>query len=136
MTEEQSDQQGGGSDRDGTASKWTIKNVPWEARNAAIAAARRDGMDLGPWLGRAILTAIRSDREADRAPAVLPPVGPAAPPRPDLGELERMMAIAERIHAMSGKPLPQDIRGKAHRLLRVGLRALEGPTAAPGGSDR
>lgn len=110
---------------------WTIKGIPPEARNAAIAAAEREDQTIGEWISRAIRQTIQADRQVDRAPVPLeqPQVRPSDP-AVDLTSLERMMAIAERVHAMSGKPLPQDIRGKTHKLLRVGLRAMDGQTDA------
>lgn len=126
------------SDGSDLTKPWTIKGIGWEARNAAIAAADREDMTIGAWLERAIRQTVQSDRKADRAPTVIEPVRPAAPAGPtvDLGELDRMMSIAERIHAMTGKPLPADLRSKAHKLLRVGLVSMAGPTEKPRKSDR
>jgi hypothetical protein len=119
---------------------WTIKNVAPEERNAAIAAAKRDKMDLGPWISLAIRQKIQADRQVDRAPVPIEiPENSSVRPTAseiDLTALERMMAIAEKVAAMSGKPLPQDIRGKTHKLLRVGLRTLDGPTKERPKSDQ
>ena len=53
---------------------WTIRGVPPEERNAAIAAADRSDINIGDWLRRAIRTQIQQDNQASRAPVV---VGPA-----------------------------------------------------------
>lgn len=120
------------SDRSDLTKPWTIKNISWEARNAAIAASDREGLTIGAWLERAILNTIKSDRQSDRAPVVIEP-----PPRPqvDLTSLERLVAMAEKVATASGRPLPRDIRSKAHRLLKVGLAALESPTPGVPKSD-
>lgn len=115
---------------------WTVKNIPPEERNAAIAAAKREGMELGPWMARAIRTAIQTDRQADRAPVPLeqPRVRPSDP-QVDLGSLERMVALAEKVQAMTGKPPGRSIEAPIKRLLRVGLKAMESPTERGDGSD-
>lgn len=115
---------------------WTIKNVAPEERNAAIGAAKRDRMDLGPWLSQAIRQKIQADRQVDRRPVPLeiPTVRPSDP-QLDLTALERMVVLAEKVAAASGKPMPRDLRGATHKLLRVGLKALASPTGEGVGSD-
>lgn len=115
---------------------WTIKNIAPEERNASIAAAKRDKMDLGPWISLAIRQKIQADRQADRRPVpVDAPTGRPSTPPVDLTSLERMVALAEKVAAASGKPMPRDLRGATHRLLRVGLKALASPTGEGVGSD-
>ena len=41
---------------------WSVRGVTAEARNAAIAAAHREGQTLGEWLDRAIRQSIKAER--------------------------------------------------------------------------
>ncbi len=43
---------------------WSIRGVEPEARNAALAAAKRDGLPIGEWLGRAIRSHIQGERRS------------------------------------------------------------------------
>lgn len=108
---------------------WTIKGIPPEIRNAAIAAADREDKTIGEWIGRAILQTIKADRQADRAPVPVeqPRVGPSDAGL-DLDRIERLAAVAERMAAAAQKPVPPGIRAQVNKLVKVGLRALEGPT--------
>ncbi len=47
---------------------WTIKGIPPEARNTAIAAAEREGQTVGEWMTRATRAQGQADRQANRAP--------------------------------------------------------------------
>ena len=42
---------------------WTIKGIAPEERNAAIAAADRQDMNIGEWLSRAIRAQVQSDHQ-------------------------------------------------------------------------
>ena len=55
---------GGGFDK-----PWTVRGVPPEARNAAIAAAKRAEVNIGAWLTRAVRVAVKAEREESRAVA-------------------------------------------------------------------
>src|SRR5690349_16323779 len=100
-------------DREETADKvkpWTVKGIAPEERNAAIAAADREGMTIGEWLTRAIRSQIQSDRQADRVPAVVEEaVRPSSDRQADLADLERMVALAEKIAQANQTPIPQSI---------------------------
>lgn len=52
------------------AAPWGIRGVPVEARNAAIAAARREGMTLGEWLDRAIRHEVKAGRGQEVGPTL------------------------------------------------------------------
>jgi hypothetical protein len=114
---------------DGTEDKvlpWTVKGIVPEARNAAIAAAKRERQPLGEWISRAIRTQIQSDRQQDRAPV------PVAAERPeiDLGEVERMVAMAAQL-AGAGAPPPKSLSRVAYSLMRERLAAMKGPGQGP-----
>ena len=104
---------------------WTIKGIPPEARNAAIAAADRDKATLGEWITRAIRSQIQSDRAQPTALAV---VGPTAPPKADLAEVERVVAMTASL-AAAGAPPPKAVSRAAYGLLREALADMRGPTA-------
>jgi hypothetical protein len=50
---------------------WTIKGIAPEERNAAIAAAEREGLTIGEWLTRAIRTQIQADHQANRMSSIV-----------------------------------------------------------------
>ena len=112
---------------------WTIKGIPPEERNAAIAAAQRDDQTLGEWMARAIRSHIQSDRQQDRAPAL---VGPEIQPRADLAEIERTIAAVHQLAAAAGEPPPKTVTRSAYALLRMQLAGLRGPGARPPRSVR
>src|SRR5690242_11320915 len=77
---------------------WTVKGIAPEERNAAIAAAEREGMTIGEWLTRAIRSQIQADRQSDRVPAVVAEEGrPSSDGQADLTDVERMVALAEKV---------------------------------------
>ena len=51
---------------------WSVRGVTAEARNAAIAAAHREGQTLGEWLDRAIRQSIKAERAGELAPTLKP----------------------------------------------------------------
>jgi DNA topoisomerase VI subunit B len=61
-----------GSTNQKRAAPWAIRNVSLEARNAAIAASRREGLTLGEWLDRAVRQQVKAERKQAQA------VGPTA----------------------------------------------------------
>src|SRR5689334_19461829 len=70
--------------------------LPPEERNAAIAAAEREGLTIGEWLTRAIRTQVQTDHRSDRLPVALdPPALSASDPQSDLADLERVVALAK-----------------------------------------
>lgn len=112
---------------------WTVKGVTPEIRNAAIAAAGREKMAIGAWLGRAILGQVRADRSQDRAPVA---VGPTVRPETDLADIERLIAATAELAQASGEPPPKGITRAAYGLLRDKLARIKGPTGRPGSRTR
>ena len=126
---------------DAATKPWTIKAIPWEARNAAISAAEREGQTIGEWLTRAIRVQVQSDRQRDRAPAV---IIPETDPKSDLGDIERMIALAAQLATATGAPPPKGVSRVAYGLLRERLEQIKGqglirrrssPTETPSESD-
>lgn len=134
-TDQQSD------DESDQVKPWTVKGIPPEERNAAMAAAKRDGLHIGPWLVLAIRQKIQSDRQKDRAPV---PVTPQSVVRSDLSDVERMIAAAEKLAGVAGGTVPKSVSRPAFAILRDRLRAVqregraavvESPTGEVVGSD-
>lgn len=99
---------------------WTIKGIPPEERNAAISAADREGQTIGEWMRRAIRALVQSDRQKDRTPA---PVGLTSAPQSDLSEVERLIAMAQQLAAVSGGTAPASVSRAGFGLLRDRLAA-------------
>lgn len=111
---------------------WTIKGIAPEERNAAIAAAKRAKLPLGPWLSRAIRAHIKAERDTRGVPA------PVAQPDPrrDLADVERLLAAAEKLANISGEPPPKGVQRLGYGLIRDGLRAVQRSARDGGRSDR
>jgi hypothetical protein len=120
-SDQQADAEADQSDR---VKPWTIKGIPPEARNAAIAAAGREKQPIGEWLARAIRAQVQSDRQADRAPVPIQPSDPAT----GLDTIERMIAMARSLAEASGAPPPKQVQRLAYGLLRDRLQGMRGPT--------
>src|SRR4051794_17082858 len=104
---------------------WTVKGIPPEERNAAIAAAEREGLTIGEWLTRAIRTQVQADHRSDRLPVTLdPPLPPKVDRQSDLSDLERMITLAEKIASANGQPIPAGITRATYALMREHLRAI------------
>lgn len=105
---------------------WTIKGIPAEERNAAIAAAKRGKMSIGDWLSRAIRVAVQADRQDQRAPAVVADqsdrTGERSDPA-DLAEVERLVDMVGKLAIATGEPPPEGVSKTAYRLLRRRLTA-------------
>ncbi len=93
---------------------WTVKGIAPEDRNAAIAAAKRNNMQIGEWLARAIRAQVQADHQASRAPV---PVDPAAG-QSDLGDIERLVVMVGQIAAATGEPPPKAVSRAAYRVVR------------------
>jgi hypothetical protein len=108
-----------------------------EERNAAVAAAKRNGVSVGEWLALAIRTRVQFEREA-RAPTLIPPVEPAS-----LSEAEQMARLMTELHASLGPPPVKAARETWKRVLcrfdgltpLVVPRLRGGRTAEPDGDQ-
>src|SRR4051794_4238948 len=72
---------------------WTIKGIPPEERNAAIAAADREGLTIGEWLTRAIRTQVQADHRSDRLPVALDPPLPSKVDRQAMPSMRALSLI-------------------------------------------
>jgi len=106
---------------------WNVAGIPPEAREAARAAARRDGLSVGEWLTRRILRSF-SDLGDDPVPFGAPAPGYGASPLDSWGlpqssaarrESEEMLARVSRSEAESTESwrrIDEHLRGMARRL--------------------
>ena len=105
---------------------WTVKGIPPEERNAAIAAAEREGLTIGEWLTRAIRTQVQADHRSDRLPVALDtPVSSASDRQSDLADLERVVELAKTLASANGEPIPSTITRATYSLMREHLKALK-----------
>src|SRR3954451_14404708 len=89
---------------------WPIKGSPPEERNAAIAAADREGLTIGERLTRAIRTQVQADHRSDRVPVVTEiPASGKSDRQSDLADLERVVALAKTLASATGQPIPETI---------------------------
>jgi hypothetical protein len=111
---------------------WTVKGIPPEERNAAIAAAEREGLTIGEWLTRAIRTQVQTDHRSDRLPVALePPASLPSDRQSDLADLERVVELAKTLASANGEPIPPTITRATYSLMREHLKALKaGRTSA------
>lgn len=104
---------------------WTVKKVPIDVRNAAVAAAGREHQNVGEWVSRAILEKIQADQGRPRVPAVVeqpaPTVAPAAAPQPTFSLADISHAAAslrdvkdDRLYSSLAALLRSEVR--AHRV--------------------
>ncbi|KXV02385.1 hypothetical protein [Acetobacter cerevisiae] len=98
---------------------WSIRGVHPEVRNAALAAAKREGVTIGEWLDRAIRSQVKSVRKqgenvSDNA------VRQAA----DLSDAERLVSMISRL-SEAGAPVPKSVASKAYNVIRDGLKDVQ-----------
>ena len=98
---------------------WSIRGVHPEVRNAALSAARREGLTIGDWLDRAIRSHIKSGRkQGENLPDT--PVIQAT----DLSDAERLVSMIAQLSA-AGAPIPKSVAAKAYALIRDGLKEAQ-----------
>ncbi len=115
---------------------WTIRGVPPDVRDAAVAAAKRRGLDIGELVSRALLSDIQSERQDVFAPGEDSrkplrgfgdtPAEQAQPlmvPPPALPALD-LAGLAQLLHALG--EIPDGLRRDAERTLRAVLRQARG----------
>lgn len=95
---------------------WSIRGVHPEVRNAALSAARREGLTIGDWLDRAIRSHIKSGRKQEEILSDTP-VRQAT----DLSDAERLVSMIAQLSA-AGAPIPKSVATKAYALIRDGLK--------------
>lgn len=99
---------------------WSIRGVHPEVRNAALAAAKREGVTIGEWLDRAI----RSHVKTGRKPEENTPDN-AVRQLADLSDAERLVSMISRL-AEAGAPVPKLVARKAYNVIRDRLKDVQG----------
>src|SRR5271170_5322775 len=104
---------------------WNLAGIPPEAREAARAAARRDGLSVGEWLTRRILRSfVENDAEAGRETWRHSPAGgyrvvQEEPPSTTAKDSADMLARVSRSESEAqgaGKRMEDQLHGLARRL--------------------
>lgn len=98
---------------------WSIRGVHPEVRNAALAAAKRDGMTIGEWLDRAIRSHIKNVRNPRESPSdnIVQQVT-------DLSDAERLISMITQL-SEAGAPIPKSVASKAYSIIREGLKGVQ-----------
>jgi len=98
---------------------WSIRGVHPEVRNAALSAAKREGVTIGEWLDRAIRSHVKNGRKhgenvSDNA------VRQVA----DLSDAERLVSMISQL-SEAGAPVPKSVASKAYNVIRDGLKTVQ-----------
>lgn len=98
---------------------WSIRGVHPEVRNAALSAAKRDGMTIGEWLDRAIrshIKDVRNPRE-NLSDNIIQQVT-------DLSDAERLVGMITKL-SEAGAPVPKSVSSKAYAIIRDSLKGVQ-----------
>lgn len=102
------------------AAPWAIRSVSLEARNAAMAASRREGLTLGEWLDRAIRQQVKAERSQSQAtgPTIEETLAKLAESmaQQNAAMLARLEAVEQR-KAEAGRPERGNLFVRLHGLL-------------------
>mgnify|MGYP000865259703 CR=1 FL=1 len=102
---------------------WSIRGVPPETRNAAVAAANREEMAVGAWLDRAIRSQVQADRKRQTAPVSVSDTLRLTR-QTDLEEVQKVISMISEL-ANAGSPPPKAIARQAYALLRGSLSDMK-----------
>lgn len=116
-----------------TVKPWTVKGLPPEERNAAIAAAKRDGVTIGDWLARAIRHYVQ---HGNKPPAATGPEVPEITPEQARAEVRELVGLISELSQAGAAP-PKSVAAQAYGLIRqrlknvkeVSIKALPQPEA-------
>lgn len=106
---------------------FAVKHMLGSHKRALLAAAKRQKMTVGEWLGRAIDREIAAEHESRESPRESPvyDVFPLSPrvaaidpqPPPSVEDLARIVELAVRVAALRGRPVSRRIVGRVNALL-------------------
>lgn len=99
---------------------WSIRGVHPEVRNAALAAAKREGVTIGEWLDRAIRSHVKIGRKLGENTS-----DNAVRQMADLSDAERLVSMISRL-VEAGAPVPKSVASKAYNVIRDGLKDVQG----------
>src|SRR5262252_3273652 len=102
---------------------WNVAGIPIEAREAARAAARREGLSVGEWMTRRILRSFSETAEAgpmrEAWSSNVSNFTAASEVRPSRRDTEEMLAHVARSESETGavfRRIEEQLRGVARRL--------------------
>ncbi|NHN90276.1 hypothetical protein [Acetobacter conturbans] len=98
---------------------WSIRGVHPEVRNAALAAAKREGVTIGEWLDRAIRSHVKSVRKPGENTS-----DNAVRHMADLSDAERIVSMISRL-SEAGAPVPKPVASKAYAIIRDSLKGIQ-----------
>lgn len=98
---------------------WSIRGVHPEVRNAALAAAKREGVTIGEWLDRAIRSHVKNGRNPTENLSDVP-----VKQTPDLSDAERLVSMIAQL-SEAGAPVPKSVSSKAYALIRDSLKGVQ-----------
>ena len=107
------------TDKPSSYAQWSVRGVSPEARNAATAAAERANVSIGEFLGRAILSQIKADRERGTSVATVPstPTEPLSAAQ-ILDDVTSLLTTAAAVSQVTGRPVPRYIATAANHAVR------------------
>jgi len=98
---------------------WSIRGVHPEVRNAALAAAKRDGVTIGEWLDRAIRFHIKNIKNSGEVASDKP-----VQKMTDLSDAERLISMISKL-SEAGAPIPKSVSSKAYTIIRDSLKGFQ-----------
>jgi len=98
---------------------WSIRGVHPEVRNAALAAAKRDGMTIGEWLDRAIRSHVKSNNNPRETLS-----DNSVQHATDLSDAERLVSMIAKL-SDAGAPVPKSVANKAYSVIRNSLKGAQ-----------
>lgn len=98
---------------------WSIRGVHPEVRNAALAAAKREGVTIGEWLDRAIRSHVKNGGKQTKN-MLDNDVRQAT----DLSDAERIVSMISQLSA-AGSPIPKSVASKAYSVIRDALKEVQ-----------
>lgn len=103
-----------------TVKPWTVKGLPPEERNAAIAAAKRDGVTIGDWLARAIRHYVQHGNKPPAAQTTEPEVTPEQA----RAEVRELVSLISELSQAGAAP-PKSVAAQAYGLIRQRLKNVK-----------
>lgn len=97
---------------------WTVKGLPPEERNAAIAAAKREGVTIGDWLARAIRHYVQ---HGNKPPA---PTHEQVTPEQTRAEVRELVSLISELSQAGAAP-PKSVAAQAYGLIRQRLKNVK-----------
>lgn len=101
---------------------WTLKGIPEEVRNGAVAASERSQLGIAAWVARAILAQIKAEQQASTSMVVHGTVEPAGPVAAAT-QVAEAIALFQQMREAAGEPPPAVTRA-AWRVVADRLKGL------------